>query len=58
MPHYAIIGAGQTGRGFIARLLQHEGDRLTFIDKNESLVNSLNDSESYTIYFKAQYPLW
>lgn len=47
-----IIGAGKTGRGFIARLLN--GNEITFIDKNEPLVESLNNAKQFTVSFFAE----
>ena len=43
-----IIGAGKTGRGFIARLLN--GNEIIFIDKNRALVDALN-SEKKVLFF-------
>lgn len=45
-----IIGAGKTGRGFLARLLEEESE-ITFIDKNEELVKELNSSSFSITYF-------
>ncbi len=44
-----IIGAGKTGRGFLARLLSTE--EITFIDKNEELVRELNEKGSFDITY-------
>ena len=44
-----IIGAGKTGRGFLARLLN--GNEITFIDKNVALVRALNERKSFTVSF-------
>lgn len=44
-----IIGAGGTGRGFLARLLQEDGAIVTFVDKNAELIQKLNTEESYKI---------
>ena len=50
-----IIGAGKTGRGFLARLLS--GEEITFIDKNEKLVRELNEKGSFDItYFGDKKP--
>lgn len=45
-----IIGAGKTGRGFIARLLKEEKYHFSFIDSNSSLVERLESSE-YSVSF-------
>ena len=42
MSRAVIIGAGKTGRGFIARLLYEAGADILFIDKNKELVDNLN----------------
>ncbi len=50
----AIIGAGKTGRGFLARLLREEPvgyDEIVFVDKDVDLVNRLNAAGSYRINF-------
>ncbi len=44
-----IIGAGGSGRGFLARLLQADGADICFIDKNNSLVEALKTSKTYNI---------
>ncbi|MDP4133822.1 MAG: 2-dehydropantoate 2-reductase N-terminal domain-containing protein [Bacillota bacterium] len=51
MSKIAIIGAGKTGRGFIARLLTAESRDFIFIDKNEKLVHDLNATKSFKISF-------
>ncbi|MEF9973431.1 MAG: 2-dehydropantoate 2-reductase N-terminal domain-containing protein [Clostridia bacterium] len=54
----AIIGAGASGRGFIARLLQTDGAHITFIDSSLSLVHHLNEAGGYTIYLgRERHPL-
>jgi len=45
-----ILGAGQTGRGFLARLLAHQA-HITFIDKDASLIEKLRAAGSYTVGF-------
>ncbi len=45
-----IIGAGQTGRGFINRILNNNQKYVTFIDKDSDLVNDLKKND-YQIYF-------
>jgi len=46
-----IIGAGNTGRGFIARLARESGYNILFIDKDKSLVRRLNEEKQYRIDF-------
>lgn len=47
----AMIGAGKTGRGFIARLLAEDSKEIYFIDKDEALVNTLNEKKSFKVSF-------
>ena len=47
MSKVVVVGAGKTGRGFIARLLQEEQQEVIFIDKNADLVNKLNADKSF-----------
>ena len=49
MKKVIIIGAGKTGRGFLARLLN--GNEIIFIDKNEQLVSLLNKQKSIDVCF-------
>lgn len=49
MGKYIIIGAGKTGRGFLARLLN--GHRIFLIDKNAGLVDAINCSKKIPIEF-------
>lgn len=44
-----IIGAGGSGRGFIARLLKEDGASICFIDKNKDLIRQLLDRGEYLI---------
>jgi mannitol-1-phosphate 5-dehydrogenase len=46
-----IIGAGKTGRGFLARLAFLSGFPIIFVDKDVSLVNRLNVRGEYNISF-------
>ncbi len=46
-----IIGAGKTGRGFLARLLQNSSYAVAFIDKSEPLVKRLNEDGRYVIHY-------
>ncbi|MBM6764707.1 NAD(P)-binding domain-containing protein [Faecalicoccus pleomorphus] len=51
MKNAVIIGAGQTGRGFIAPILQDDEYTITFIDKDEELIKSLNQKKKYSIRY-------
>lgn len=51
MNEAVIIGAGKTGRGFVARLLTCQGIRMRFIDKDRQLVDSLNAARSFEIRY-------
>ena len=54
MSEVAIIGAGKTGRGFLARLLRETSDsapQIVFIDKNADLVARQNEEGCYRIRF-------
>lgn len=53
MKEAVIIGAGQTGRGFIAPILQNNDYHITFVDKNEKLIAQLKEETSYTIQYFA-----
>ena len=46
----AILGAGQTGRGFLARLFHRQAE-LVLIDRDPGLVDRLNRAGGYTIRF-------
>lgn len=46
-----VIGAGQTGRGYINRILNLNGLKCSFLDINQKLIDELNKSESYRIDF-------
>ena len=52
--HVVIIGAGGSGRGFIARLLQEENVKLCFVDQNVELVEALNKRGQYGIRVDAK----
>ena len=41
MSKIVIVGAGKTGRGFLARLLQEAGKEVVFIDKNQEFFVSV-----------------
>ena len=47
----AVIGAGKTGRGFLARLLAESSCRIRFVDRDKSLVEALRKAGSYTVRF-------
>ncbi len=49
MSKVVIIGAGKTGRGFLARLLKDQ--KIVFIDKNRELIDSLNGNKSFNVDF-------
>ena len=51
MSKIAVIGAGKTGRGFIARLLREAGEEILFIDNNAQLVDALNAAGQFEIRF-------
>lgn len=50
-----IIGAGQTGRGFLAALLEENDAEITFIDQNKELIEDLQQRGEYRIsYYENQ----
>ena len=51
MSKVVIVGAGKTGRGFLARLLQEAERKVVFIDKNKELVDTLNKDKEFQIRF-------
>ena len=51
MSKIVVVGAGKTGRGFIARLLQEANEEVIFIDKNKELVEALNASKEFKVSF-------
>lgn len=51
MSKITIIGAGKTGRGFIGRLAAESNADILFIDKDETLVNELNERKSFNVSF-------
>ncbi len=51
MSKITVIGAGKTGRGFIGRLAAESNAEIIFVDKDESLVNELNEKKSFTVSF-------
>lgn len=46
-----IIGAGQTGRGFIAPFLQNVGHHIVFLDASANLVQQLKADNDYTVSY-------
>ena len=50
-----IIGAGKTGRGFLARLISKEA-QITFIDSNKKLVNDLKNKSFKISFFGNKWP--
>lgn len=51
MKKAVIIGAGQTGRGFVAPILKENNYSITFLDENASLIDKLKKEEKYTIHY-------
>ena len=51
MSKIVVIGAGKTGRGFLGRLLQEAEKEFVFIDKNEELVNKLQEQKEFEVRF-------
>ncbi len=49
-----IIGAGKTGRGFLARLIQTSDHHITFIESDRYLVSRLKETGSISISYFAQ----
>ncbi|ORM71201.1 2-dehydropantoate 2-reductase N-terminal domain-containing protein [Pantoea rwandensis] len=45
-----VIGAGQSGRGFVSRFFFKSGYHLTFIDKNEKTVKYLQEDNFFTVH--------
>lgn len=43
------FGAGNIGRGFIGALLDQAGYETIFVDVNDTLIQALNERESYTV---------
>lgn len=51
MKNAVIIGAGQTGRGFIAPILVQNNYHITFLDKDEKLIEKMNQEGKYKISY-------
>ena len=49
MESVVIFGAGNIGRGFIGQLFSESGYYLHFVDIDETLIDSLNGSNSYQV---------
>ena len=45
-----VFGAGKIARGFIAHLLTLSGYQITFVEKNQALVESLRQRGKYTVH--------
>jgi len=56
-----ILGAGKTGRGFLARLLGDSPFDIVFVDPSKQLVEQINTDGGYNIHFfggkRAPYPV-
>lgn len=46
-----IIGAGKTGRGYIAPIFYNNNYNIVFLDKDEELIKTLNKEKSYTVSY-------
>lgn len=46
-----VYGAGQTGRGYVARFLKEKDYQITFIEKNERLIYLINEDKKFSIHF-------
>ena len=51
MNRITVIGAGKTGRGFLARLAAESNTAVDFIEKSTALIDSLQSAEQYTVQF-------
>lgn len=51
MGKVVVVGAGKTGRGFLGRLLKEAGREILFIDRDQKLVDALNEAGSFTVHF-------
>jgi len=49
-----IFGAGKIGRSFIGQLFSRAGYQVTFIDIAQSIIDLLNERNSYTVVIKAE----
>lgn len=46
-----IIGAGKTGRGYLARLLKESDKEICFVDKDAALIQKLQERKNFFIHF-------
>ena len=51
MKKAVIIGAGQTGRGYIGRLSTEKDYEIVFIDHKQDLINLLNEDQHFSVHF-------
>ena len=51
MKKAVVIGAGQTGRGFVAPILCENNYSITFLDENASLIDKLQKEKKYMIHY-------
>lgn len=51
MENAVIVGAGKTGRGFVARLLQEAGISFSMQDTDEALLKKIEKSNGFSIQF-------
>lgn len=60
MKKAVVIGAGQTGRGYLVRFLFEKNYDITLIDKNEQLIDYLQEDKAFCIHFysKDRTPLY
>lgn len=60
MKKAVVIGAGQTGRGYLVRFLFEKNYDITLIDKNQTLIDYLQEDKAFCIHFysKDRTPLY
>lgn len=60
MKKAVVIGAGQSGRGYVARYLFEKNYEITFIDKSDELIQLMQEDHAFTIHFyrKDRTPLY
>lgn len=60
MKKAVVIGAGQTGRGYLVRFLFEKNYDITLIDKNEQLIDYIQEDKAFCIHFysKDRTPLY
>lgn len=54
MSNIVIIGAGQSGRGYINRLFYLSKEEVIFLDKDKYLIEKLNKEQKYEVSFGKQ----